>query len=114
MQFVGSALHRISTELEDASRISGQSWLGTLRRIDLPLMGPALLGSWLLIYVVILREISLVILLYNPSTIILSVGLMDVWANGFYPELAVYSLLLLILGMLPVIALGRFARFSAA
>lgn len=113
MQFVGSALHRISSELEDASRISGHSWLGTLRRIDLPLMGPALLGSWLLIYVVILREISLVILLYNPSTIILSVGLMDVWANGFYPELAVYSLLLLVLGLLPVIALGKFARFGA-
>lgn len=114
MQFVGSALHRISTELEDASRIAGHSWLGTLRRINLPLMGPALLGSWLLIYVVILREISLVILLYNPNTIVLSVGLMDVWANGFYPELAVYSLLLMVLGLLPVIALGKFARFSAA
>lgn len=114
MQFVGSALHRISIELEDASRVSGHSWLSTLRRVNLPLMGPALLGSWLLIYVVILREISLVILLYNPSTIVLSVGLMDVWANGFYPELAVYSLLLLVLGMLPVVALGRFARLSAA
>lgn len=114
MQFVGSALHRIHTELEEASRVAGHSWLGTLRRIDLPLMGPALLGSWLLIYVVILREISLVILLYNPSTIVLSVGLMDVWANGFYPELAVYSLLLLVLGVLPVIALGKFARFGSA
>ena len=83
-----------------------------MRRIDIPLMGPALLGCWLLIYVVILREISLVILLYNPSTIVLSVGLMDVWANGFYPELAVYSLLLLVLGLLPVAALWKFARFS--
>jgi iron(III) transport system permease protein len=112
MQFVGSAFHRIHTELEDASRVAGHSWWSTLRRIDIPLMGPALLGCWLLIYVVILREISLVILLYNPSTIVLSVGLMDVWANGFYPELAVYSLLLLVLGLLPVAALWKFARFS--
>ena len=112
MQFVGSALHRIHTDLEDASRISGRSWLGTLRRIDLPLMRPALIGSWLLIYVVILREISLVILLYNPSTVVLSVGLMDVWSSGFYPELAVYSLLLLVLGLVPVALLGKFARFS--
>jgi iron(III) transport system permease protein len=112
MQFVGAALHRIHTDLEDASRISGQAWAGTLRRIDIPLMAPALIGSWLLMYVVILREISLVILLYNPSTIVLSVGLLDVWQNGFYPELAVYSLLLLVLGVIPVALLWRFARFS--
>jgi len=114
MQFVGSALHGIHADLEDASRVSGHSWLATLRRIDIPLMRPALLGSWLLIYVVILREISLVILLYNPGTIVLSVGLMDVWSNGFYPELAVYSLLLMVLGLLPVALLWKFARFSAA
>jgi iron(III) transport system permease protein len=113
MQFVSSALHRIHTELEDASRIAGQSSLGTVWRVDLPLMRPALLGCWLLMYVVILREISLVILLYNPTTVVLSVGLMDVWGSGFYPELAVYSLLLLVLGVLPVALLWKFARFGA-
>ena len=112
MQFVGSALHRIHTDLEDASRVAGQAWTGTIRRIDMPLMRPALIGSWLLMYVVILREISLVILLYNPSTVVLSVGLMDVWSSGFYPELAVYSLLLLVLGLVPVALLWKFARFS--
>ena len=112
MQFVGSALHRIHTDLEDASRISGQTMLGTIRRIDFPLMLPALIGSWLLIYVVILREISLVILLYNPSTVVLAVGLMDVWGSGFYPELAVYSLLLMVLGLVPVVLFSRFAQLS--
>ena len=113
IQFVSSALHRVGVDLEDASRVAGRSLLGTIARIDLPLMMPALIGSWLLIYVVILREISLVILLYNPSTVVLSVGLMDVWGSGFYPELAVYSLLLLVLGLLPVLLLARFARFTA-
>lgn len=114
MQFVGSAMHRIHTELEDASRVAGQGAAATVLRIDLPLMLPALLGAWLLIYVVILREISLVILLYNPSTIVLSVGLLDVWASGFYPELAVYSLLLLVLGVTPVLLLRRWARFGTS
>jgi len=113
LQFVSSALHRIHSELEDASRMAGQSWLGTVLRIDLPLMRPALVGGWLLMYVVILREISLVILLYNPSTIVLSVGLMDVWSSGFYTELAVYALLLMALGLLPVLAFGRFARAAS-
>jgi len=113
MQFVGSALHRIHTDLEDASRVAGQAWSGTIRRVDIPLMRPALIGSWLLMYVVILREISLVILLYNPSTVVLSVGLMDVWSSGFYPELAVYSLLLLVLGLIPVALFWKFAGFSS-
>lgn len=113
IQFINSALHRIHTDLEDASRISGRSLLGTLRSVNLPLMRPALIGCWLLIYVVILREVSLVILLYNPNTIILSVGLMDIWGSGFYPELAVYSLLLLVLGLVPVLVFGRFAKLTA-
>jgi len=113
MQFVSSALHRIHTELEDASRVAGRSPLATVWRIDLPLMRPALIGCWLLMYVVILRESSLVILLYNPATVVLSVGLMDVWSSGFYPELAVYSLLLMVLGLLPVALLWKFARFGA-
>jgi len=112
MQFVGSALQGIHTDLEDASRIAGQTWTGTIRRVDIPLMRRALIGSWLLMYVVILREISLVILLYNPSTVILSVGLMDVWSSGFYPELAVFSLLLLVLGLAPVAVLWKFAQFA--
>jgi iron(III) transport system permease protein len=111
MQFVGSALHRIHTDLEDASRIAGRTSAGTVLRIDMPLMRPALIASWLLMYVVILREISLVILLYNPSTVVLSVSLMDVWSSGFYPELAVFSLLL-VLGLAPVAVLWKFARFS--
>lgn len=112
MQFVSSAMHRIHTELEDASRVAGQSAFGTVWRIDLPLMRPALIGGWLLMYVVILREISLVILLYNPSTVVLSVGLMDVWSSGFYPELAVYSLLLAVLGLVPVAVLWKFAQLG--
>jgi iron(III) transport system permease protein len=113
MQFVSSALHSIHTDLEDASRVSGHGWLDTIRRIDVPLMMPALIGCWLLNYIVILREISLVILLYNPSTIVLSVGLMDVWSSGFYPELAVYSLLLMVLGIIPVLLLWRYAKLRA-
>ena len=112
LQFVGSAVHRIHTDLEEASRVAGQGLLGTIRRIDLPLMRPALIGCWLLMYVVILREISLVILLYTPSTIVLSVGLMDVWGSGFYPELAVYALLLMALGLAPIALLAKFARFE--
>jgi iron(III) transport system permease protein len=112
LQFVSSAMHRIHSELEDASRISGQTLLGTIRRINLPLMLPALIGCWLLMYVVILREISLVILLYTPRTVVLSVGLMDVWGSGFYPELAVYSLLLMVMGGAPVVLLSKFARLS--
>jgi hypothetical protein len=39
---------------------------------------------------------------------------MDVWGSGFYPELAVYSLLLLVLGALPVALLWKRAKFSTA
>src|SRR5204862_6294072 len=41
---------RLSTELDRAARVSGASWLGTVRDILLPLLRPALLYGDVLIF----------------------------------------------------------------
>ena len=107
VQSVTGALHQVSSELEEGARIAGASWGRTLRDITLPLLRPALLSGWILLYVLMLRDISLSILLYTPATIVLSVGLFDIWIEAYYTTLAAYSLILFVLGAVPLILIQR-------
>jgi iron(III) transport system permease protein len=71
---VSSVMLAISEELEQSSRISGASWLTTLRRITIPLLKPGIFAGWVLLFIIFLRELSISIILYTGGTETLSVG----------------------------------------
>ena len=49
--------------LEEAARVAGASWLRTMRKITLPLVQPAMLAAWVLLFVMSMQEVSSSILL---------------------------------------------------
>ena len=53
---VSPSILRISPELDRAARVSGTTWLGTVRSILLPLLRPALLSGYILLFVTFLKE----------------------------------------------------------
>lgn len=110
MQATTGAFHQVARELEESARVAGASWGQAMRIVIGPLIRPALVGGWLLLYVLMLRDISLSVLLYTPKTIVLSVGLLDIFDEGYYTQLAAYSMILFVLSALPLVLLGRFAR----
>ena len=46
-----SGLAQINPELEESSRVHGESWAGTIRKIVMPLLKPALTVGWILLFV---------------------------------------------------------------
>ena len=78
----GAALRQLHPELEEAARVAGASWLRTMRRITLPLVQPAMLAAWALLFVMAMQEVSSSILLYSSRSIVLSVAVFDLWENG--------------------------------
>ncbi|HSU05464.1 MAG TPA: iron ABC transporter permease, partial [Acetobacteraceae bacterium] len=50
-------------------------WLGTMRLILLPLLRPAMLTGWLLVFIPALGELSATILLYSSGTETISVAI---------------------------------------
>ena len=70
-----SILLAISEELDQSSRMSGASWLTTLRRITIPLLKPGIFAGWVLLFIVFLRELPISIILYTAGTETLSVGI---------------------------------------
>lgn len=71
---ISAVMLAISEELEQSSRMSGASWMTTLRRITIPLLKPGIFAGWLLLFIIFLRELSISIILYTSGTETLSVG----------------------------------------
>ena len=91
-----AALRQLHPELEEAARVAGASWLHTMRKITLPLVQPAMLAAWVLLFVMSMQEVSSSILLYSSHSIVLSVAVFDLWENGNPGDVAALGFLQLI------------------
>lgn len=84
---------QIDSELEEASFVNGAGRLRTVRRITGPLLSPAIFSAVMLVVIFTIREVNVAVLLYSPSSRVLSVLTWDYISNGSLPEAAVLGLL---------------------
>jgi iron(III) transport system permease protein len=68
LRSLSSSLVQVDPELELAARVSGASVMRAVRDILAPLLRPALMAAWILLFVQMTLEISMTILLYTPKT----------------------------------------------
>lgn len=94
---VSSMLLAINPELEQSARASGATWLQTMRYVLMPLLLPAIIAAWLMLFVVFIRELGATILLYAQGTETISVALVILSEHsiGRVAALAVIQLALL-------------------
>jgi len=102
-----SGLARIPPSLEQASRLLGETGTGTLRRVHLPLLRPALAASALLVFVDAMKELPATLLLRPMNFESLATWLYAEAARGTYEEGAIAALGIVVVGLLPVILLAR-------
>jgi iron(III) transport system permease protein len=88
---------QINRELEEAALVSGGSWAQTFRKVILPLLMPGFIAGWIYITIVSLRELSTSILLYSPSSIVLSILAFDLWEGGQYTYVTALGILMVLL-----------------
>ncbi|WP_159913061.1 iron ABC transporter permease [Pantoea sp. 18069] len=104
---IEASMTRIPASLEQASRLLGESSAGTLRRVHLPLLKPALAASALLVFVDTIKELPATLLLRPLNFDTLATWLYAEAARGTYEEGAVAALAIVAAGLLPVILLAR-------
>ncbi|MCC7346412.1 MAG: iron ABC transporter permease [Variibacter sp.] len=97
---IGAMILSINPELEQSARASGATWLQTMYYILLPLVRPALIASWLLIFIILIRELGATILLYAQGTETISVALVILSEQnfGYVAALAVIQVIMLLTG----------------
>jgi len=95
---------QIDASLEEAARTAGARWFEVLRDVTLPLTRSGILAAWAILFILLTTELSVVVVLYNSSTMTLSVLMFDYWNNGNYAALAAIGVIQL-LGVFGVILL---------
>ncbi len=102
-----AGLARIPPSLEQASRLLGETPGGTLKRVHLPLLRPAMGAAALLIFVDAMKELPATLLLRPMNFDTLATWLYAEAARGTYEEGAVAALAIVLAGLIPVILLAR-------
>jgi iron(III) transport system permease protein len=78
-----SVIQQVSGDLEESARLTGAGFLRRLAVITVPLAGRGLSAGALLIFVKMVRDLSLVVLLFSPTTPLLSVLAYRYASEGF-------------------------------
>jgi iron(III) transport system permease protein len=78
-RLMGGGISQVKMELEEAAEASGASWWATLRRVVAPLVLPAFLNGFLLVFLLSIRNLTLPLILLSPDSIVLSTLVYDLW-----------------------------------
>lgn len=110
-RFFTATMVQLGAELEESARIHGASWLRAALRIWVPLLRPAILGAWILLFVIAVRVLDLVVLLAGPGSRMLSADIFFWTVSGRQEAASVLALLQTLLVMAGYVAarllLGR-------
>jgi iron(III) transport system permease protein len=102
-----TAFHQIDEELEHASEVCGSSWIGTYRRIVLPLIAPMFVTVGLIVFMAAVRDISTIVLLSTASTRTLALLMMEYSMGGQLEPASIIGLILSIFGIMIAIVCRR-------
>jgi len=92
-----AGMQMIHPEMEEAVRILGGGRLTAIRAVVAPLLKKALLGGWLLVFILATRELSAAIFLVGPETRTISVLLYDLSEEGNFEVLSALGGILLVI-----------------
>lgn len=105
----GSA-ENLPFDLTHAARVSGASPITAFRTVTIPLLAPALVGGWLLVFLIAFHELTMSSLLYGPGTDTLAVAVLNVQQLGDVPAASAMAMLLTlptVLVAVPLFLVGR-------
>ncbi len=99
-----STFKSIHPELEDASRIIGANRLTSLLDVTAPLARSGLIAAWSFIFIGVIRELSAAILLFAPTSKVVSVVIFDLKEEGQVGVIAVLGILLLVVSFTVILS----------
>lgn len=95
-RLIRASLTQLHRELEEASAVSGGRWLITFRKVLLPLLAPAIVLAWLLLFIVSFREFTLGMLLYRPENVVLGVHVWNLYERGSVAEASALGFVMIV------------------
>ena len=109
LRLISASLSQISPELEEAARVTGAPPGRALRDVTLPLIRFGLVSSWLLCFMIFVREYSTGVYLQGPGTEVLGPVIVSLFGGGsldLVAALSVVNVALVAVGLALALRLG--------
>jgi len=109
MRLVSGTLLQVGPELEEAARVTGATDLRVKRDVTVPLIKYGMLASWLLVFLIFVREYSTGIYLLGPGTEVIGSLLVSLWGTGavdLVSALSVVNVVMIGVGLAVAVRLG--------
>jgi iron(III) transport system permease protein len=110
LQTVNAGLAKITPSMDDASRSLGVSQGATLWRVHVPMLRGSLLTAALIVFVDVMKELPATFVMRPFNFDTLAVQAYNLAADERLSEAATASLVIVLVGMLPLILLSRAIR----
>ncbi len=105
---VSGAVRQIHESLEEAGRSVGAKQIRVLKDITLPVLRPALLSSWALVFMPTFRELTISILLYGPQTRTIGVTIYELQEGGEYQMASAFATFVLFIAFVLQYVVNRY------
>lgn len=102
-----AALGQVSNELEEAATVAGARGPRRLGRILLPLASRGVIGGGVLVFVTMVRDLSLVVLLVTPATPLLSTMTFRYASEGFTQHANAITLVIAVISVIATLLARR-------
>ncbi|MCA1645984.1 MAG: iron ABC transporter permease [Chloroflexi bacterium] len=101
------AVLQLHHDLEEAAQVGGVSWAKAFRFIVLPLLFPSIVSGWVFVALHAVRETTMALMLYSPSSRVISLLMWDTWQSGDVNRATATGVVLMLATGL-IILLGRY------
>ncbi|WP_168208266.1 iron ABC transporter permease [Agrobacterium sp. T29] len=91
---ISASMTQVSPELEAAARVSGASPIRAATTVTIPLLRNTIIGSWVLSFSLMIKELNVSILLYSHASVVLPVLIFDAQEEGNFSQVAAMSVAL--------------------
>lgn len=107
---VRNGIQQLSTDLEEAARISGAGWLRSIRDVTFPLVRGAVGIAWVLVFSMSLRELSMSAILAQSDTQVMPTVVLQFIEDGAVELAAALAVIIVAVSLLMLLLARLFNR----
>lgn len=108
LRLIQSTLLQVSPELEESARTTGATVARTWQEVVIPIIRPGLVGAWMMIVIIFLREYATGVYLMTSGTEVIGSLIVSLLASGDLATIAALSLISVVFTALGLAAAIRF------
>jgi iron(III) transport system permease protein len=115
LRTITAILQSLSAELEESSRVCGESFIGTIRKVTVPLLRPGIFAAYLMLFIMFIRELPVSALLATEDSTPMAVALYVISENealGVVSAFALVQAFILLVGTILFRRLGNIEKLS--